>query len=636
MNMRTSPLVLSIFLCTAFPAGHALVCAQSGQGPNLQSDAAPRNYADGVPWFPRVWSSYQEQDLPTLQSENSPRLRTLIHDGKLELSLSDAVALALENNLDIAVQRFVLPFSQTDLLRTKSGSAARGFSGALIPSGLSAGALGAGVSAASSAGGLGSAGGITGGGGAVNIGPTGTFDPSLSFNFSWDRTTSPLNTLQVSGIPSVTVSSTSFSGAYAQLLPTGTSYFVGLNGLTQNSNQQFLRFNPAVITRFALGFNQPLLNGFGFLPNERFVMVARNNQRVAEEVFRQQVIATAVKVANGYWDLAAFQENVRVAEQSLAVAEKLLKENQAKAELGVMAPLDVTSAKSEVASRQRDLIVAQTNLQMQATTLKNIVSKKVDSELDGATIVIKDAIPSVQNQAPDLEKSLANAFENRPDLRQAQANLQNQNTTVRYTRLNLKPNLAVFGMYAGAGLDGNTTTTTSGAGGALAQAFGADYPEEAAGLSFSVPIRNRAAQADDLRAHFEQSQLLIGLQRTRNQVALEVRQAVIGIIQGKAQVEAAHQAVALARATLNAEQEKLAAGVSTSYNEILRERDLIAAQLAEVQANVNYAKALVEMDRATGATLEQNRIRISDAVNGSIDSRPRSGLDPKATRPEGK
>ncbi len=624
MNAKFFRSMLSMILCAQALLPRAPLMAQTAQPQVATENIFLKNYTDGVGWFPNVVQPYQTQAFPPFQIENSARLHNLIHDGKLEITMADALALAIENNLDIAVQRYILPIAQTDVLRTKSGQAARGFTGALIPGGLSAGALGAGVSTASNASGFGSAGGITGGGGSVVIGPSGTFDPTLSFNYSWDKATSPLNTIQVSGNPSVSVTSNAFSGAYTQLLPTGTSYFVGLNGLWQNSTQQFLLFNPAVITRFTLGFNQPLLNGFGLLPNERFLIVARNNRKVSEEVFRLQVITTVVKVANTYWDMVSFQENVKVAQQSLAVAEKLLKENRMKAEIGTMAPLDVTSAQSEVASRQRDLIVAQTNLQLQETTLKNILSVKMDPLLDAAHIVTKDPLPAVLSQLPDLERSLASAYENRPDLRESQANLQNQNTAVSYTRTNLRPNLAIFGMYAGSGLDGTTPTTSSGGGGSsFGQAFAGDYPEQAAGLSINVPIRNRAAQADDIRAQLERSQLQVGLQRTRNQISLEVRQALIGLIQGKAQVEAAHQAVILAKQTLDAEQQKLEAGVSTSYNEILRERDLISAQLAEVQANVSYAKALVEMDRATGATLDQNGIQLSDAAGGTITSMPK-------------
>jgi len=624
MSEKTGWPALLIALCLYWLAPPLPLVAQSPQDPPVRDPQGfLKDYTQATAWFPTILRPYQQQPLPATIVENSPRLRDLIQDGTLVLSLADALALALENNLDIAVQRYLQPVAQTDVLRARAGQAARGISGALLPSGLNAGAIGAGVSAASQGGGTGSAGGITGGGGAVSIGPVGTFDPAFNLNFSWDRVSSPLNTVVVAGVPNVTTYATAFSGNYTQLFPTGTSYFLSLNGIRQSSTQQSLLFNPAVVTRLSLGFNQPLLSGFGFLPNERFLMVARNNQKFSQEAFRLQVITTAVEVEDTYWDLAQFQQNVRVAEQSLATAQKLYEDNKKQAAVGTLARLDVTSAESEVAAGERDLVVARTNLQIQETKLKNILSKKPDPALDAARIEITTQMPEPREvDVPELENALSTALANRAELREAESNLQNQNISVSYTRNNLLPNLATFGLYAGSGLEGNTRFLSGGARGSLGQTFGADFPEYAGGLGWTLPLKNRAAQADNLRAQLENHQLEIGLQRSRNQFQLEVRQAIIGLVQGKAQVEAAHQAVRLAEETLDAEQKKLAAGVSTSYNVILRQRDLTTAQLAEVQAVDNYAKALVEMDRSMGITLDRNGIVFEDALTGTVTKMP--------------
>ena len=608
-----------LFLASLASARAMTLSAQTPQDPQ----GFLQDYTQGPGSFPFFYRSYQEQPIPPMVLENSPRLRDLIRDGKLELSLADTLALAIENNLDIAVQRYLRPMSHVDVLRARSGQAARGVSGASVPGGLSAGAIGAGVTEASGGGGTGSAGGITGGGGAVSVPQVGAFDPSVSFNFSWDRATSPLNSQVVAGLPTVTTYATAFSGSYAQLFPTGTSYFLTLTGLRQSSTQRNLLFNPAVVSRFALGFNQPLLSGFGRLPNERFMLVAQNNLRISEEGFRQQVVTTIVQVTNAYWDLSAFQENVRVAEQALAVAQKLYGDNKKQAEIGTLAPLDVVAAESEVAARQRDLVVAQTSLQTQETRLKNLLSKKPDPALDAAQVSLTDRLPEPRDaDVPKLPDALTTAFNNRPDLRQTEGNLQNQNLSLRFTRNGLLPNGSVFGLYAASGLQGNTAITTAGAGDSLQQTFGADFPEYAGGLSLNLSLRNRAAQADNLRAQLEGDQLEISLQRTRNQVALEVRQAATGLVQGKAQVQAAHQATRLAQQTLDAEQKKLAAGISTPYQVVLRQRDFQTAQRAEVQAVVNYAKALVEMDRSTGTTLNRNGIELLDAWSGSVSRLP--------------
>jgi outer membrane protein TolC len=335
--------------------------------------------------------------------------------------------------------------------------------------------------------------------------------------------------------------------------------------------------------------------------------------------------------------MAAFQENIRAAEQSLAVAQKLLNENKIKEATGTMSQLDVVTAESEVAARQRDLVVARTNLQLQEARVKNVLSKKIDSELSTVRVVTTDSLPDVKGgDVPDLEQALASAYENRPELKQSQTNVLNQNIAGRFTQNTLRPNLALFGLYAGSGLEGNSLTSSSGASDSLAQAFGGDFPEQAGGISLSIPIKNRAAQADDLRAQLELSQLQVSTQRLRNQIVTEVQQGVVGLVQGKAQEEAALEAVRLGQKTLEAEQYKLEQGVSTSYNVILRERDLLAAQLAEVQARAAYAKAVVEMDRATGTTLDRNGIQLSDAVNGTVTSMPVPSFKLATPRPGGR
>ena len=623
--------IISLLLfCLASPQ----VKAQTPQG-----NAFLKDYSKGPGWFGHFTAPYRQQPIPPLSLENSPRLRDLIHDGKLEISMADALALAIENNLDISVERQVVPMSQTDVLRASAGSAARGFSGATIPLGLSAGALGVGVSTAVAGGGVGNAGGISGGGGAVNISPVGTFDPTINYNFSWDRTVTPLNTLVVAGVPAVTGYSASYSGSYTQLLATGTSFFVSLNGLRASSSQQSLLFNPDVATRMSMGFNQPLLSGFGRKPNLRFLLVARNNENVSGAIFQNQLQQTIVQVENAYWDMAQFQENVKVAEQSLTAAQRLYDDSKRQAEVGALAPLDVVSAQSAMAASQRDLVVAKTNLQIQEITLKNLLSKRIDAELESAQIVTTDPLPEPRDSdIPSLQEALADTERNRPDLKTAQMNLQNEQISAQFTANNLLPTGNVFGQYAAAGLQGNcivtaraTCNTTglalgtvipAGTTGSLTQMIKGTFPEESVGFALTLPLKNRAAQADNLRAQFEMQQTQISLQSLRNQAELAIRQAMIGLVQGKAQEEAAHQAVILAQQSLDAEQKKLGVGASTLYNVVLRQRDLTTAEYAQIEAADAYAKSLVAIDEARGATLDRNGIAFNDALNGTITTMP--------------
>jgi len=577
-----------------------------------------KGFSLSAPWRVRTLSQ------PTL--ENSPRIENLITDGVLRLSLTDAVALALENNLDIAVQRYIPEFSQTDLLRSRAGQSPRGFTGGSTPGGLTSGALGAGISGSGAGSGVGSAGGVTGGGGAVQVGASGNFDPILNVNFSFDRVTSPLNTNVVSGIYNVTGDTAAFSASYAQLFSMGTSYSLTLSGQRQSSTQQNLLYNPANVTRFALGVNQPLWNGFGRLANERYIMVAKNNTSAAENVFRMQLITIIVAVENAYWDLAALQESVKVAEQSLAVARQLLEDNKIRLDVGTMSPLDVTSAESEVAARRRDLTVAETNLRFQEATLKNMLVRRNRPELDSARIVLLNSMPKpAESDIPEVQTALNNAMDKRLELKQADINLKNQDISVRFTQNALKPSVSVFGFYAGAGLQGESATESAGLPSSFGQSFKGTYPEYAGGVSVSIPLRNRTAQADSLRSQLEQNQMLISRQRSRNSIAVEVNKAIIGLMQGKAQVEAARKASALAREIWEGEKIKLEAGSSTSYQVILRERDFVSARQAEVAAMVTYAKALVEMDRSTGTTLERNSVEYADALDGKISSNPVSG-----------
>src|SRR6267378_2144557 len=273
-------LVTMKFVCVLMATLLSATAVQAQQAIAPNPSILP-NYIMGPSWLPTILKPYQQELIKPLVMENSPRLHDLIRNGKLRLSMADTLALAIENNLDIAVQRFLHPIAEADVLRASSGQAARGIAGALVPSGLTQGALGLGVNQFQGAGGVGSAGGISGGGGAVQIPQVGTFDPSVSINFSLDRTSSPLNTNKVAGvpvaagaiIPVVSTTSTALSGSYTQLFPTGTSFTYNLNGIRQNSTQEFI-YNPAIISRFTVGINQPLLEGRGYLPNKRFIMVA--------------------------------------------------------------------------------------------------------------------------------------------------------------------------------------------------------------------------------------------------------------------------------------------------------------------------------------------------------------------------
>lgn len=573
--------------------------------------------------FPNIFAPYSSPLVPEPQMSNSERLHRLMRDGKLELSVQDAIALALENNLDIAVARYGPAFAQTDILRARSGGATRGVQGAFTSSALFAGALGGGVSGFGG-GGTGGAGGITGGGGATNVGAVGCCDPTVGLSFGWDRRTSPLNFIVVSGVPVVTTQTTSASTFFGQGFLTGTSYVVSLSGDRQSTTSLNTLFNPVVPTGMTLGFNQHLLNGFGYRANARFIRLSKTDAKIADSIFRQQVITTITQVLNLYWDLVVFREDVRVAEKSLALADKTLADNKRQVEIGTLAPIEVVRAESEVAARQQDLIIAQTKLQQQQESLKTAISKQVDKDLASAQINPTDALPAPSaGDVPPLDEALREAAKNRPEISQAQFNLENQAVVIKGNRNSLLPTLDVFATYAPTGLSGNRLSALpTGVFQSLTQVFHGDFPDYSFGVSLRVPILNRSAKADAARALLEERQLRVQMQKTRNQIEQDVRNAEIAITQAKAQIEAARKAVTLAQQTLDAEQKKFQLGESTVFLVIQAQRDLTQVEVNEVLARSAYAKALTQFHQATGMTLAKNGIEFNEAKEGRVARNP--------------
>ncbi|OFW02343.1 MAG: hypothetical protein A3G20_04925 [Acidobacteria bacterium RIFCSPLOWO2_12_FULL_59_11] len=584
-------------------------------GPSARAQGAAAllsDYSQGPELFPRFYRAYLSQQIPEPDLQNSSTISQMIREGKIDLSIHQLLAATLENNLDLAAARYENSMTATDILRAKSGQAPRGTNNIRVPSGLFAGAIGAGLGGSGGGGGGGGGGGITGNARQVSIGPRGSFDPSLRLSFSVDANTSPLNSIRVSGVPTVTTHTANLQISYSQAFTTGTSFSLSFTNQRQSSTQQSLLFNPVFTPRFNFSINQQLLNGFGFAVTRRFLQVAENNREVARDLFRQQAVQVLVQAQNLYWDLAAARENVRAAEQALSVAQRLYGDNKKRAEIGTLAPLDVVSAEAEVAARQRDLVVAQTDLAMKELQLKNVLSKELDATLGDATLATTDALPEPQeSDIPKLGEAVDTALRNRPELPQAESAIRNQEIAVQFTKNRLLPSLNIFGLLADAG-------RASGVSSAWSQVGRMDFPEYAVGISLAIPILNRGAQADDLRARLELRQAETTLQRTRNQIQVEVRNAIIGLMQAKAQAEAARKAVDLAQQTLGAEGKKLQAGVSTPYAVIQVQRDLINAEFAEIQARVNYAKARVEMDRSTGTTLEKNNITLDEALQGRL------------------
>ena len=601
----------------------------SAQVSVAQAPQPAPDYSATPRWFPQVLSPYKPRRLAPAELTNSKSLSQMIQDGKLELSLAQLVAAVVENNLNLAVDRYFTYSAQADLLRAKGGQAARGVNpvGATIPDALFSAAIGAGVGNVAGLGGIGVTGSISGLTRTLTLQPRGAYDPTFIFNVSWDRTASPLNTLVVAGSPVVTTDTAFYQFGWQQAFTSGTSFSVQISNQRQYSTQQSLIYDPDVITRMSVNVVQQLTNGFGFTFNRRFQIVARNDIRIARNWFLQQVNTTLTQAEDSYWDLVSAQEQVKAMQEALEAAQKLYEDNETQERLGALASLDVVSAQAQVASAQRDLIVAQGNSQQQELALKMFFSREITDALGDAQIVATDPLPSPQElDIPPLDEALSASVRNRPEVSQAQGNVMNEQLAVKVTANFLKPTFNVFGLFASAGLNGDQLITTAGSpillngglGQELSQFVNFRYPEYAVGFSLTIPIKNRSALADNARANLLERQAEISYQRTENQIGMEVRSANIRLMQAKAETTAAESVVDFSKESLDAEQKRGAAGLSTPYDVILAQRNLLDAQLTEVQARVTYAKALVEMERSTGVLLEKSHVDVEGALQGRI------------------
>jgi len=637
-------LVALMFVAGILVTGPCLHAQQAPPAPAAPLQNFNMNFGN-TRWFPTVWDPYQSPYVPETKMSNSERLHSLLSDGKLHLSIQDTIELALENNLDIAVARYNIAYSQTDILRTQGGGSARGFTGSFTSSALFSGAIGGGVSAGGS--------GVSGGGGgsagsstATQLGG-GSFDPSAFFSYGWNRNTTPLGTTVLTGVPSETLQGASYYAGMNQAFQTGTSFEVVVGGARVATNALTSVYNPSVQSVLAAGFTQPLLNGFGRRANALQIRVAKNDAKVADSVFRQQVITTLGAVLNEYWDYLSFKENVRVKEQALAYSQKLLEDNKKQVEIGTLAPISVVQAESEVATDQQALIVAQTNLQQQAELIKTALARQVDSDLAAAQIETEDKLPAPRpDDVPPLEEALQKAFANRPEIEQTELKFRDQDMTIAARRNGLLPSLNVFGTYIASGLSGDqlicpagttaygkncvsgstliapTGTTAGGVSQALGQTFRGDYPNYSFGVNLSIPIRNRQAQADAARAQLERRQLETQLQQSKNNIAQQVRTALIGVIQAKAQINAAVKATIYAHQTLDAEQKKFQLGESTVFFVIQMQRDLANAEGNEVTARSTYAKAITNYQQAVGTVLADYNVELNDAMQGTVTRVP--------------
>ena len=671
----------ALFLAAVFlavimiPAGWAQDAAQVPSAPSAQmpvqravpSSSQPfdvQEYAHPQSHFPNPLAPYTPRHVAPPNLANTPRIDQFLHDGKLYISMNDAVALALENNLDIAIARYNLNIADTDVWRAKAGSAILGVNSGVVQNAPGGGVGGLGTQVGSGQGGTSvAAGGAGAGSGGLVVSTLGSgplitsFDPILTGTLQLDRNhILPSSTFS----PASPLNTSTGSFAYQQGFAWGTNLSVGFSNTRQTvGDAPFTTLSPQLNSSFNFKLTQHLLQGFGFAPNTRYIQIAKNDREISDVAFRLQITTTVDQIENMYWDLVYAYENVRVQKEQLAFAQRTLSDNQKQVQIGTLAPIEVVRAQSTVASNQQTLTLALTNLELQQLLMKNAISRTlVDPVLADAEVIPTSTMELTAQEAVVPTQDLVNdALSHRPELAEARINLTNTEISNKAIRSALLPSVDLFAYYGGAGLGGsqnpanlcanepvseqaigfcagpNAATNppgqtlipispTTSYGGTLNQLINSTAPDKGAGITINIPLRNRAGQATQVRSEFEYRQAQLRIQQIENQVRIEVRNAQFGVQQNRASVASAQAAVDLANQSLDAEQKKYKLGASTSTLVLQNQAAMTQAEVTLVSAKALYEKAEVELDRAIGLLLDHAGVLIADAERGQVTHTP--------------
>jgi outer membrane protein len=584
--------------------------------PTRTISLGPHKFAQ--PWYPNIIAPYQGVHVPEPMLTNTPKIEQLIQNGKLMLSLEDAISLGLENNLSIAVSRYTPMLDEANLLLAQSGANGRA-----------------------------------------------PFDPTLTSSFSLEENTVPINNpflaagVTTTGPPAFTAPLPLISHAltanfgYTQYFQTGTEAQVTFDNSwsSQPANLSFNLLNPYTQSTLGIQITQPLLNGFGKIPNTRYIIEARNTVRVGESQFRQQVIAQVTTIATAYWELVFARENVKVEQVTVAADQQLYENNKKQEQIGTMAPLDVIDAQSQLATDQQALVQAQTvQLLDQTNLLVDITKDPLAAPLQGVEIVPTTPIYSPAPTEASLEQAVQTAMQNRPEIEQADLNLKNAGVEIKATKNGLRPTLDVFGLYQATALSGTeqkcvancsffgatgpkvTIPFPVGLGYGLNSMIAGDFPTFEGGLNLTLPIRNRAAQAAYATAEINQRQQEASYMQTRSTIIANVRQALIVLEQDRAAVAAAQEARIYNQQSYDDEVKKLQLGTSTAFTVVQKQQLLTVAEGTELRDRINLIQAELAYQQAIGTTLQDHNISIA-GVSARVSPTPNIPGTPDKTMP---
>ncbi len=605
---------------------------------------------------------YRPTSIGKASFENSVRLTDMVKDGKIYLSLSDAISLALENNYDIAIARYDLSIADTDILRTKTGQAPLG-----VPTGLIANTLGGSATILSTGGGPGGSAGGAGGAGtgisglSLTTGGAGpapeNLDPNLAGTVSFDRDRAPSTSFFSGG----TSSTNKYNFSANQGFVTGTNFQFAFNNTYATSSNSTAQFSPQLSSIYQATVTQHLLQGAGIWVNKRFIYQALNDRRIVDSSFRQQILYTVNQVETIYWGLVQAYEDVQAKEHALSQSSQLLGDNKKQLEIGTMAPLDVVNAESTVTTDQQALISAQSALNYQQQIIKQAIARNLnDPALSAAPVIPTDrvSLEEIPEEAQPAEALVQEAFQRRPELEQAVLTLRNDEITLKGARNALLPSFDIYGYLEGQGIAGTVNknlncnfypggvcpTGSTSYGTALGHAFNNSAPDKGIGFTLNVPLRNRYAQSVQERSLMEYRQAELRLEQLYTQIRMQVVNAKFALTNDRALVQAALAARDFNQQSLDSEVKKLRLGASTTANVLLQERNLATAEDNLIAAHAAYAKDRAGLYQTLASTLQHYGINLPEAASGEIKTNPvvpgvqaaPPGKEPSLTPPTGR
>ena len=607
--------------------------AQQIQQQNQTIVAPPQPFHVQLPHSRNPLSPYRPSFVPPVDLTNSPRLQTLIRDGKLYISLRDAIALAIENNLDLASFRYNLPTALTDLARTRAGGYANGVStNVTSPVGASGGSVsGSSVSSGAAAGGSGGLVTSTLGEGTY-VNP---FDPVFTVKALVDHTKTPeVNTIQT-GVNLLETNTIGYTTQYTEYFPSGTGIQWALNGQRQTSNSPFNIVDPQIQLFWQGLITQPLLAGFGTGTNERWIRIAKRNLQITDYAFKAQVIATVTGVEDIYWDLVNAYEDEQIKDRSLAFANQTLGDDQKQLELKAIPAMLVMTDQSVVATAEGNLTVSRANLRGAELNLKNALTKADDPAIDEMPVVPLDLKGAPDpNESKSIDALMAEALKNRPDVSSDQIGMQIAQENLKAINNSLLPQLNAYGLFAGTGLGGPlnpfcdqgpaycSTTLPINTPGVLKDAFNYSAPEYQVGFTLNITIRNRIQKADQFRAQLAFRQSQITYEQQQKNIRFDVRNSQFSLQQAQARIDAAQKARDLSQRTFDITKQEQQLGAKSSSDTLAAESALALAESALYVAQTQYEKAKVDVDRATGSTLDRTNVSIDDAKSGVVTHGP--------------